>query len=40
MIAASALLAGCETLVTEDFQQSFVIDGRLTIDNPFHTLTP
>jgi predicted nucleic acid-binding protein len=35
MIVASALLAGCKSLVTEDLQNGQVIDRRLTIRNPF-----
>jgi predicted nucleic acid-binding protein len=37
MIVASALLAGCSTLYSEDLQHGQVIDGRLTIRNPFAT---
>jgi predicted nucleic acid-binding protein len=35
MIVASALLAGCVTLLTEDMQDGQVIDGQLTLRNPF-----
>jgi predicted nucleic acid-binding protein len=35
MIAASALLAGCDTLWSEDMQHGLVIDGRLRIVDPF-----
>ncbi|MGO4395637.1 PIN domain-containing protein [Variovorax sp. M-6] len=35
MIAASALLAGCETLYSEDMHAGLCIDGRLTVVNPF-----
>jgi predicted nucleic acid-binding protein len=35
MIAASALLADCDTLWSEDMQDELVIDGRLRIANPF-----
>ena len=35
MIVASALLARCATLYSEDMQDGQVIDGRLTIRNPF-----
>jgi len=35
MIVASALLSGCATLFTEDMQDGQVIDGQLTIRNPF-----
>jgi predicted nucleic acid-binding protein len=37
MIAASALLADCDTLWSEDMQHARVIDDRLRIVNPFHT---
>jgi predicted nucleic acid-binding protein len=39
MIVASALLAGCTLLYSEDMQNGQVIDGRLTIRNPF-AVTP
>ena len=35
LIVATALEAGCETLFTEDLQHGQVIDGTLTITNPF-----
>ncbi|MGH8582492.1 MAG: PIN domain-containing protein [Gammaproteobacteria bacterium] len=35
MIVAAALLTGCATLYSEDMQDGQVIDGRLTIRNPF-----
>jgi predicted nucleic acid-binding protein len=35
LIIAAALEAGCATLYTEDLQSGQVIDGRLTIHNPF-----
>lgn len=35
MIVAAALLAGCDTLVSEDMQDGLVIDDRLRIVNPF-----
>lgn len=35
LIAASALEAGCDTLYTEDMQYGQVIEGKLTIINPF-----
>ena len=35
MIVASALLAGCATLYTDDMQHGQVIDGQLTIRDPF-----
>ncbi len=37
MIVASALLAGCKTLYTEDLQHRQVIEKRLTVVNPFVT---
>ena len=36
MIAASALLAGCDRLLSEDLHPGLVIEGTLTIVNPFH----
>lgn len=35
MILASALLAGCNLVFTEDLQDGQCIDGRLTVRNPF-----
>lgn len=35
MIAASALLAECDTLWSEDMQHDLVIDRRLRVANPF-----
>lgn len=35
LIAAAALEAGCAILYSEDFQDGQIIDGRLTIRNPF-----
>jgi predicted nucleic acid-binding protein len=35
LIAAAALEAECTTLYTEDFQDGQVIEGRLTVRNPF-----
>lgn len=35
MIVAAALCAGCTTLFTEDLQHRQVIDGALTVRNPF-----
>lgn len=35
LIIASALEAGCATLYSEDLQHAQVIDGQLTIRNPF-----
>ncbi|CAB3773779.1 PIN domain-containing protein [Paraburkholderia humisilvae] len=34
-IVASALVAGCDTLYTEDMQHGLVVDDRLTLINPF-----
>jgi predicted nucleic acid-binding protein len=35
LIAAAALEADCSTLYSEDFQDGQVIEGRLTVCNPF-----
>jgi predicted nucleic acid-binding protein len=35
LIVAAALLAGCETLYSEDLQHGQVFDSRLTVINPF-----
>jgi predicted nucleic acid-binding protein len=35
MIVASALLAGCETLLPEAMQDGQVLDGRPAVGNPF-----
>lgn len=35
MIVAAALLTRCATLYSEDMQDGQVIDGRLTMRNPF-----
>jgi predicted nucleic acid-binding protein len=40
LIVASALEARCSTLLSEDMQNGRVIDGRLTIRNPFMALAP
>ena len=37
LIAAAALQSGCRTLYSEDLQDGQVIDGRLTVRNPFRT---
>ena len=37
LIVAAALDTGCDTLYTEDMQHKQVIDGRLTLINPFAT---
>lgn len=38
MIAAAAVLAGCDRLWSEDMQNGLVIDGRLQIADPFREL--
>lgn len=35
LIVATALEAGCDTLYTEDLQHGQVIEGKLTVTNPF-----
>jgi predicted nucleic acid-binding protein len=35
MVVASALLAGCDELLSEDLQDGQIIEGRLRIRNPF-----
>jgi predicted nucleic acid-binding protein len=35
LIVAAALLAGCDTLYSEDFQHGYVFENRLTVVNPF-----
>lgn len=35
LIVAAALEAGCDTLYTEDLQHGQVIEGKLTVTNPF-----
>jgi predicted nucleic acid-binding protein len=35
MIVASALLAGCDTILSEDMQDGLIFDGRAEIRNPF-----
>jgi predicted nucleic acid-binding protein len=35
LIAAAALLAGCDTLHSEDMQHGLLLEGRLRIVNPF-----
>ena len=35
LILASALRAGCETLYSEDLHTGQIIDGQLTVQNPF-----
>lgn len=34
-IVAAALLADCDTLYSEDMRHGLIIDGSLTIENPF-----
>jgi predicted nucleic acid-binding protein len=38
LIIAAALEAGCDTLFSEDLHDDQVIDGRLTIRNPFRSI--
>lgn len=40
LVVAAALEAQCTTLYSEDLQDGQVIDGRLTIRNPFRTTDP
>lgn len=35
LIVAAALMAGCETLYSEDMHHGLVVDARLRIENPF-----
>ena len=35
LVVAAAFQAGCATLYSEDFQHEQVIDGKLTVRNPF-----
>jgi len=35
LVVAAALEAGCTTLYSEDFQNGQVIEGKLTVRNPF-----
>lgn len=37
MIAAAALDSGCDTLWSEDMHDGLLIDGRLTVVNPFRS---
>ncbi|HZK92138.1 MAG TPA: PIN domain-containing protein [Stellaceae bacterium] len=37
MIAAAAIDSGCDTLWSEDMHDGLVIDGRLTVVNPFRS---
>lgn len=36
VIVAAALIAGCDLLWSEDMHDGLVVDGRLTIRNPFN----
>lgn len=36
LIAASALEAECDTLYSEGLQDARIVEGRMTIRNPFH----
>jgi predicted nucleic acid-binding protein len=36
MIAAAAILSGCDTLWSEDLHHNMVVDNQLRIVNPFH----
>jgi predicted nucleic acid-binding protein len=40
LIAAAALLAGCDTLYSEDMQDGLVVEGALRVVNPFLDPTP
>lgn len=40
MIAAAALLAGCDTLYSEDMHDGLCLEGRLTVVNPFAARSP
>ena len=40
MIVAAAILAGCDTLYSEDMHAGLIIDGQLRICNPFTTTSP
>lgn len=40
LIVAAALQAGCDRLLTEDLQDGLVIEGRLTVHNPFAGMSP
>lgn len=37
LIVAAALEVGCDTLLSEDMHHGLVIDGRLTVHDPFRT---
>jgi predicted nucleic acid-binding protein len=36
LIVAAALLAECNTLISEDLQDGQILEGRLKVRNPFH----
>ncbi len=38
LIIAAALAAGCTTLLSEDMQEGQVIEGKLTVRNPFRSV--
>jgi len=40
MIVAAAQKAGCDTLLSEDMQHGQIIDGKLTVIDPFATDAP
>jgi predicted nucleic acid-binding protein len=40
LIISASILDDCDTLYSEDMQHGLVIDGRLTIDNPFLAADP
>lgn len=37
MIVAAALMSGCTTLYTEDLHHGLVVEGKLTITNPYRS---
>lgn len=38
LLLAAALQSGCETFWSEDLQDGFVVEGKLTVRNPFRRL--
>ncbi len=38
LVVASAIESACNILYTEDMQDGLIVEGQLTIVNPFHTL--
>jgi predicted nucleic acid-binding protein len=40
LVVAAAIEAGCATLYSEDFQDGQIIDGQLTVRNPFVGASP